>query len=186
MEIEKTTIKPVISALRTRGCPFVGVLYPGIMLTKDGPKVIEFNARFGDPETQVFMRLLKTDLFEIFEACIDGRLHEIEIEWNPGYAVCVVMVSAGYPSPDYQKGSLIVGIDKAETLPGVIVFQAGTKRRGDQLITSGGRVLCVTGVGETLDEAIQNTYKGVHCIHFDGMQYRRDIGAKSLSLMSVQ
>ena len=154
---------------------YKGILYPGLMITKDGPKVIEFNARFGDPETQSYMRLLKTDLVEIAEACIDGTLDKINIEWHPGFAATVVMASAGYPG-EYEKGFPITGIEEAEKLPGVIVFPAGMSDGK----TSGGRVLGVSATGDTLREAIDRAYAGVQKIDFYGKQYRKDIGAKIL------
>jgi phosphoribosylamine--glycine ligase len=170
-------------AMHDRGTPFVGLLYPGLKMSSKGPRVLEFNARFGDPETQVYMRLLKTDIIEIFEACIDGRLHEIDVEWEQGFAACIVMASEGYPSPNYKKGVPIDGIFEAENLPGVIVFHAGTKfGEGGRLVTSGGRVLGVTALGTTLQEALDRAYAGVTRIHFEGMQYRKDIGAKSLAV----
>ncbi|MES2314961.1 MAG: phosphoribosylamine--glycine ligase [Patescibacteria group bacterium] len=187
-EVSSQVVGPILEGLRKNGSPFAGLLYPGLKLRERDPAatseyvpyVLEFNARFGDPETQVYMRLLKTDLLDIFEACVDGRLHEINVEWNPGFAACVVMASGGYPSPDYKKGLPITGIDNAETLPGVVVFHAGTKQADGQLVTSGGRVLGVTGIGATLQEALDHAYQGVECIHFEGAQYRKDIGAKSL------
>lgn len=187
-EVSSQVVGPILEGLRKNGSPFAGLLYPGLKLRERDPAatseyvpyVLEFNARFGDPETQVYMRLLKTDLLNIFEACVDGRLHEINVEWNPGFAACVVMASGGYPSPDYKKGFPITGIDNAEILPGVVVFHAGTKQADGQLVTSGGRVLGVTGIGATLQEALDHAYNGVECIHFEGAQYRKDIGAKSL------
>ncbi len=178
--VEQRILDPILHALREIGRPFVGLLYPGLKVPSEGPVVLEFNARFGDPETQVYMPLLKTDLLEIFEACVNGQLHKINVEWNPGFAACIVMASVGYPAPDYKKGMVITGIDRAETLPGVVVFHAGTKYVDGKLVTSGGRVLGVTGIGLTLYEAINRAYNGVECIHFEGMQYRRDIGVKSL------
>jgi len=184
--VRKQIVGPILKGLRKNGSPFVGLLYPGLKVSKNKAlatttlSALEFNARPGDPEAQIYMRLLKSDLLEIFEACVDGRLHEINIEWYSGFAACVVMASGGYPSSDYKKGLPIFGIENAETLPGVVVFHAGTKNVDGQLVTSGGRVLGVTGVGATLQEALDRAYRGVKCIHFDGMQYRTDIGAKSL------
>ncbi|MDE1970939.1 MAG: phosphoribosylamine--glycine ligase [Patescibacteria group bacterium] len=178
--VSEQIVGPILAGLQEKGSPFIGLLYPGLKMPETGPMVLEFNARFGDPETQVYMRLLKTDLLDIFEACVEGRLHEINVEWNPGFAACIVMASGGYPSPDYKKGFPITGIDNAEILPGIIVFHAGTKQADGKLVTSGGRVLGVTGVGATLQEALDHAYHGVECIRFEGMQYRKDIGAKSL------
>ncbi len=180
--VSQQIVGPILGGLREKGSPFVGLLYPGLKMSRVGLMTLEFNARFGDPETQVYMRLLKTDLLDIFEACVEGRLHEIKVEWNPGFAACIVMASGGYPSPDYKKGLPITGIDNAEILPGVIVFHAGTKNADGQFVTSGGRVLGVTAIGTTLQEALDLAYNGVKCIHFEGMQYRKDIGAKSLGI----
>ena len=187
-EVSSQVVAPILEGLRNNGSPFVGLLYPGLKLWERDPTatsehvsyVLEFNARFGDPETQVYMRLLKTDLLDILEACIEGRLHDINVEWNPGFAACVVMASGGYPSSDYKKGLPITGIDNAEILHGVVVFHAGTKQADGQLVTSGGRVLGVTGIGATLQEALDHAYNGVERIHFEGAHYRKDIGAKSL------
>jgi phosphoribosylamine--glycine ligase len=173
-------VAPITRAMRRLKTPFVGLLYPGIKMSRKGPVVLEFNARFGDPETQVYMRLLKTDLLEILEACADGRLHQIDVEWHNLFAVCVVMASEGYPSPNYKKGLPITGIDDAEGSGDVVVFHAGTKEVDGGLVTSGGRVLGVTAVGASLREAIDKAYRAVEHIHFEGVQYRRDIGAKSL------
>lgn len=173
---KKTIVDPALAELAQRGSPFVGLLYPGLKMTSSGPKVLEFNARFGDPETQSYMRLLKTDLVDIFDACIDGTLDHETIEWHPGFACCVVLASGGYPGV-YQKGLPISGIDEAEKLREVVVFHAGTVFDGG-LKTSGGRVLGVTATGNALKEALNKAYDAVGLIHFDGMQYRRDIGKK--------
>lgn len=174
--LQQTVITPVLDGLRQKGRPFVGCLYPGLKLTADGPKVLEFNARFGDPETQVYMRLLASDLLEVINACVDGRLSEVTVKWAPGYAVCVVLAAAGYPDVP-QKGKPIYGINKALELSGVVIFQAGTRRQSRRLVTAGGRILGVTAVGDSLDEAIAKVYQAVDVIEFQGMQYRRDIGA---------
>ena len=174
--VSNEIVSPILTALRVRGRPFSGCLFPGLK----GRHVLEFNARFGDPETQVYMQLLKTDILEILEACVDGRLHEIKIEWNPGFAACIVLTSAGYPSPNYKKGVPITGIEDAESLSDVVVFHAGTKYVDGQLVTSGGRVLGVTAVGQTLQEAVDRAYMAVSFISFEGMHYRRDIGTKAL------
>jgi phosphoribosylamine--glycine ligase len=144
------------------------------MLTPKGPKVIEYNSRFGDPETQVVIPRLKTDLLEIFEAVADERLAEIDIEWDSRCAACVVAASGGYPGK-YPKGKEISGIDKAEAL-GVTVYHAGTALRDGKYYTNGGRVLGVTALGDTLPEALEKAYEGIGLISFEGMQYRRDIG----------
>ncbi|MEK7615794.1 MAG: phosphoribosylglycinamide synthetase C domain-containing protein [Patescibacteria group bacterium] len=159
---------------------YKGVLYPGLMLTGDGPKVLEFNARFGDPETQSYMRLLKTDLVEIADACIDGTLDQIDIEWHLGAAATVVLAASGYPG-EVKKGDEITGIEEAQELPGVVVFPAGMTN--DELrMTNGGRVLGVSAIGKDLKEALARAYEGVSKIHFKGMQYRKDIGRKVLNM----
>lgn len=154
---------------------YKGILYPGLMLTKNGPKVLEFNARFGDPEAQSYMRLLKTDLVAIADACIDGTLDKIKIEWEKGFAATVVMASAGYPG-NYEKGLEITGIKEAEKINGVVVFPAGMFENK----TSGGRVLGVSAIGENLKDALGYAYKGVEKIDFIGKQYRKDIGHRIL------
>lgn len=176
----KTIVNKILWAMEEYDRPFSGLLFPGLKVTKDGLKPLEFNARFGDPETQPLMRLLDTDngpsLLEIFEACVAGTLNEIEIKWRPGFAACIALVSEGYPGT-YRKGCEITGIEDAEAM-GAVVYQAGTKLVDGKLVTSGGRVLYVTGVGETLEEALDKAYEAVTYIHFDGMHYRTDIGAK--------
>jgi len=157
----------------------MGMLYPGIKLTSKGPKVLEFNARWGDPETQAYMRLMKTDLLDIFEACVDGTLAKKAIEWNPGFAVNVVLASRGYPDK-YEKGFLIEGVEQAEKIPGVVVFHAGTTYADGIIKTSGGRVLGVSATGESLKEALKSAYKATELIQFEGKYLRRDIGTKSL------
>ncbi len=176
-EIVETIMKPTIAALAAEGRPYKGVLYGGLMLTKDGPKVLEFNCRFGDPETQAVLPLLDGDLVEICEAVIDERLHEVEVRWHRGACICVVMASAGYPGT-YEKGKVITGIEEAEREEGVIVFHAGTALRDGQLVTSGGRVLGVTAVGKDFAEATEKVYRAVGKIHFEGAHYRRDIRPK--------
>lgn len=179
-EVDETIVQPILKALAKRGRPFTGLLYPGLKMTSNGPRALEFNARFGDPETQSYMRLLKTDLFDILEACVNGTLAECAIEWYPGFAVCVVIVSGGYPD-EYKKGVLIRGAAEAERVPDVIVFHAGTKFDGE-LKTSGGRVLVVTAVGNTLRGALERAYEAARLIQFEGMHYRRDIGVKAIAV----
>lgn len=176
--VAERVLAPALRGLGSRHTPFVGVLYPGLKITSDGPRVLEFNGRFGDPETQVYMRLLKSDLLQIMEACVDGRLHEMKVEWHPGFAVCVVMAAEGYPSANYKKGVSVEGTAEAEKLPGVVVFHAGMELGDGGLVTSGGRVLSVTAYADTLEEATARAYQGVECIHFDGMQFRKDIGGR--------
>jgi len=178
-EVSSKIVWPALDNLKSSGCPFIGLLYPGLMLTKDGPKVIEFNARFGDPETQSYMRLLKTDLFDILEACVDGNLNDVNIEWENKFACCIVLASGGYPGK-YEKGLPISGIEAAEKMPDIVVFHSGTKRHDNQLLTNGGRVLGVSAIGDTLKEALEKAYAAIKLINFQGMQYRTDIGAKSL------
>ena len=148
------------------------------MITKDGPKVLEFNARFGDPETQSYMRLLKSDLYEIFESCIDGTLDKIKISWIKRCACCIVLASKGYPASS-SKGIPISGLDKLNRSQKIVVFHAATKLVSDKLVTNGGRVLGVLAVGATLNQALRAAYGAIKKIHFAGMQYRRDIGERS-------
>ncbi len=174
-DIEKTIVKPILEGLRNRGCPFTGVLYPGIMLTADGPKVIEFNARFGDPETQSYMRILETDLVDVLIACINGTLNELEVKWNSLSASCVVVASEGYPRK-YEKGFPIHGFTDADKKDNVVVFHAGTTMKDNEVITNGGRVLNVTATGSSLENALADSYDAISNISFDGMWFRKDIG----------
>ncbi len=173
----KEVFMPTVEAMNKEGRKFKGVLYFGLMITKDGPKVLEYNARFGDPETQVVLPRLKTDLLEIFEAIIDEKLSEINIEWDDNSAVCVIAASGGYPGK-YATGIEINGIDKAEENNETIVFHAGTSCKDGKCYTAGGRVLGVTAVESTMDKAIQKAYAGIAKIQFEGMHYRKDIGRK--------
>ncbi|MBQ6794917.1 MAG: phosphoribosylamine--glycine ligase [Clostridia bacterium] len=168
---------PTVNAMNAEGRTFKGVLYFGLMATKDGVKVIEYNCRFGDPETQVVLPRLESDLYEIFDAIIDERLAEIDIKWRDGGAVCVVCASGGYPVK-YESGFEITGIEDAEALGDITVFHAGTKAQDGKIVTAGGRVLGVTAVAESLDAAIKKAYEGVEKVHFDKMHYRKDIGIK--------
>lgn len=171
----KTIFLPTIRAMQAEGRPFKGCLYFGLMLTPDGPKVIEYNARFGDPETQVVLPRLKTDFVDIIDAVIDEKLGALELEWSADACACVVMASGGYPQ-SYPKGIEITGLDENGQVAGATVYHAGTKRAGDKLVTNGGRVLGVTAAAETLDAALEKAYAAVEKIHFDGAHYRRDIG----------
>ncbi len=173
-------LKPWLKGCAADGIVFKGLLYPGVMLTKDGPKVIEFNARFGDPEAQVYLTRLENDLMELLEASVDGALDKIELRWNPMSSVCVVMASGGYPG-SYSKGKPISGLVEAGQLPHTKVFHAGTARAGDQIVTNGGRVLGVTAWAKDLSGAMNAAYAAVERISFEGAQYRRDIAAKALS-----
>jgi len=169
--------KPTVEAMNKEGRKFKGVLYFGLILTDEGPKVLEYNARFGDPETQVVLPRLKTDIVEIFNAAMDERLDSIDIEWYDNAAVCVIMASGGYPQK-YETGYEITGIRDAESDPDVIVFHAGTKIQDGKYLTAGGRVLGVTAVSGGLDEAMEKAYAGVQKIYFRNMHYRKDIGRK--------
>lgn len=168
---------PMVRALAAEGCPYRGVLYAGLMITSDGPRVLEFNVRFGDPEAQPLLMLLKTDLVDICEAIFAGRLSSLDIKWEQGAAVCVTLASGGYPGR-YSTGYVIKGL---EDLPDDIqVFHAGTAFKEGQLVTSGGRVLGVTAVAANIAEAIARAYAGAEKISFENMHYRRDIGQKAL------
>jgi len=183
--IEKNIVAPTIKAMSKEGNPFLGVLYPGLILAESGPKILEYNARFGDPETQTYMRLLDGDILDIFNACINGNLDKIEIKWKNLFACTVVLASGGYPE-NYEKGKVISGIEEAERQPDIVVFHAGTKSArqdlADSLVTNGGRVLGVSATGETLQEALAKAYKAIEKISFEGMQYRRDIGQSALKI----
>lgn len=176
-EAVRTVLQPAVDGLAAQGTPFVGVLYAGLMLTPAGLRVLEFNVRFGDPETQVILPLLENDLLEVLDACLEGRLAGCNLRWNTGAAVTVVAAARGYPGA-YPKGDLISGVDAANALPSVRVFQAGTVRQDERLLTHGGRVLAVTGTGANFDEARRRAYAGMGQIHFTGMHFRRDIGGE--------
>ena len=176
-ECMKNIFLPTVNAMAAEGRPFKGVLYFGLMMTANGVKVIEYNARFGDPETQVVLPRLKTDLVEIMEAVIDERLDKIEIEWEDNAAVCVVLASGGYPVK-YKSGYEITGLDEIAKYDDLTVFHAGTKLDGDKLVTAGGRVLGITAVAENLDAAIKRAYEGVAMVTFTDCHYRKDIGIK--------
>lgn len=176
-EIEEKIVKPTIEGMERIGRTFKGILFPGIMITKDGPKVIEFNARFGDPETQSYMRILETDLIDILLSCIDGTLDKQEIVWSNKSACCIVVASGGYPG-SYERGKEIKGLDTKRE--GMEVFHAGTKDEAGKVVTNGGRVLGVTNVGDNLEDALSGAYNFVVNIDFDGKQYRKDIGTKAV------
>lgn len=178
MESIKTQIvERALLGLKKRGTPFTGCLYPGLMMTNDGPKVVEFNSRFGDPEMETYMRLLETDIFDIISSCTDGTLSQMEIEWSNQFACCIVLASGGYPASS-QKGDVIFGLEKFENDRDIVVFHFATKIESGKVVTNGGRVLGVTAVGKTLSEALEKAYTaiGPEGIHFEGMQYRKDIG----------
>lgn len=172
-------LNKTVEGLRADGIEYRGVLYGGFVLTAEGPKVLEFNARFGDPETQVLLPLLKTDLLEVLLATVNGTLGEVDLEWSDQSAVSVVLASGGYPGP-YETGAVITGVDDAEAVEGVTVYHAGTTLEGGKLVTAGGRVLNVTAVAPTLQEARSRAYRAVDAITFDKMQYRTDIGLKAV------
>jgi phosphoribosylamine--glycine ligase len=175
----KQILDPWLRGCAAEGIDFHGILYPGIMLTHRGPRVLEFNARFGDPETQVYLTRLENDLVELLDASVSGTLSRVELKWSPLTSVCVVMASGGYPG-SYAKGKVIFGLDAANTLPNTKVFHAGTAKSGDQIITNGGRVLGVTALGEDLKHAQAAAYAAVVKIQFDGAHFRRDIAAKAM------
>ncbi|MFH1939055.1 MAG: phosphoribosylglycinamide synthetase C domain-containing protein, partial [bacterium] len=182
-EFKKTVLeeilKPTVKGLQSEGREYKGVLYAGLVLTKEGPKVLEFNARFGDPETQVVLPRLKTDLVDILNAVIEGSLHKINIEWNNNSAICVVAASGGYPGK-YQKGKVISGLEGLEKMKDIIAFHAGSKFQDGEIVTSGGRVLGITAWGDTISKAKGKAYKGVKEIYFEDMYYRKDIAAKAI------
>ena len=180
-ECMNTIFLPTIEAMNKEGRTFKGCLYFGLMITPKGPKVIEYNCRFGDPETQVVLPRLKTDIMDIFEAINNETLSDLDIEWDDRACTCVIMASGGYPK-SYPKGIEINGLTDGQ-LDGVTVYHAGTKRDGDKLVTSGGRVLGVTALGESIEDALAKSYAGVEKIKFDGAHYRKDIGQKALNAL---
>ena len=177
-KIAAHVIKPVIDGMKKEGVPFKGILYAGIMVTKKGPKVLEFNTRFGDPETQAVLPRLKSDLVDVMFASVEGRLKGMKLQWDKRPCVCVVMAAGGYPG-DYATGKVITGFEKVSAE--AVVFHAGTRKDGDFIVTSGGRVLGVTALGVDIAGAIKNVYTEAAKISFDGAHYRRDIGKKALA-----
>lgn len=167
--------QPAVDAMKAEGRPFTGIIFFGLMITDEGPKVLEYNARFGDPEAQVVLPRMKNDIIDVFEACIDGRLDEIELEFEDNAAVCVVLASDGYPVK-YEKGFEIMGLEKFEDMEGCYVFHAGTALKDGKIVTNGGRVLGVTAKGATLKEARANAYSATELIEFDNKYMRTDIG----------
>ncbi len=178
-ETASKILEPFMRGCAEEGIDYRGILYPGVMLTKAGPKVLEFNARFGDPETQVYLTRLENDLVELLDASAGGTLGKIELKWKAEASVCVVMASGGYPG-SYAKGKIISGLDAANALPHTKVFHAGTSLKDGQIVTNGGRVLGVTALGRDLKSAQAAAYAAVEKIHFDGAHFRRDIAAKAL------
>ncbi|MGY2945382.1 phosphoribosylamine--glycine ligase [Thermostichus sp. MS-CIW-39] len=177
--IQTQILDPTLEALQRRGIRYQGVIYAGLMITPSGdPYVLEYNCRFGDPEAQVILPLLENPLDEVLLACIEGRLAQIQLKWKPGYAACVVMAAPGYPDA-YERGIPISGLDAAATT-GALVFHAGTRQAGKQLLSDGGRVLCLTGQGATLSEALRQAYAAVEQVQFPKAYYRSDIGSHTL------
>ena len=179
LDTARAILEPWQRGCLAEGIDFRGILYPGVMLTADGPKVLEFNARFGDPETQVYLTRLENDLVELLDACVSGTLRDIPLRWSKHASVCVVMASKGYPGP-YAKGLPISGLESVSALENVKVFHAGTAVKDGQIVTNGGRVLGVTAWAPTLAEAQNAAYAAVDLIQFEGAHFRRDIGAKAL------
>ena len=171
---------PTVRAMKTMGRLYRGVLYAGIMVTADGPMTLEFNARFGDPETQPLLFRMQSDIVPLLLACARGNLAGMKIEWTPEPAVCVVMASSGYPG-SYPKGMEIHGLEKADALPRAYVFHAGTAKKDGKIVTAGGRVLGVTARGQDITSAIYNAYEAVKLISWNGAYYRTDIGKKALA-----
>jgi phosphoribosylamine--glycine ligase len=171
--------QPTIDGMAAEDTPFTGVLYVGLMMTARGPMVLEYNARFGDPETQAILVRLESDLLDAIEACVEGRLSETEFRWKPGASACVIAASGGYPG-SYTTGNRITGLDEAAKVPGVEVFHAGTALVDGKYLTNGGRVLAVTAAGDSLESALKLAYEGIAKIQFEDMYYRRDIGHRAL------
>ena len=182
-EIYNTIMQPTVDALAAEGHPFKGILYGGIIVTQKGPQVIEFNCRLGDPEAQVVLPLMKTDIVDLFEASVNGTIGDISIDLDERSACCVVMASDGYPT-SYEQGFPIYGIGDAEALGDITIFHAGTDRREGQLLTAGGRVLAVTAVGEDIPDAIDLAYRAVDTISFENVYARRDIGYQALARLT--
>lgn len=174
---------PTVRAMKADGRKYKGVLYAGLMIDKGEPKVLEFNVRFGDPETQPILMRLDNDIIDIFNAVIEGELRGKELRWKKDASVCVVLASDGYPG-SYRKGEVITGLEEAEAMDGVVVFHAGTTLENGNILTDGGRVLGVTGLDKDIKSAIAKAYSAVNKIHFNGMQYRRDIGLRAIERSS--
>ncbi|KPJ74315.1 MAG: phosphoribosylamine--glycine ligase [Planctomycetes bacterium SM23_25] len=178
-QIDREVLVPMVHGMKAAGAPYNGLLYAGIMVTAGGPKVLEFNCRFGDPEAQPLLMRLRSDLVEVLEATIDSRLEEITLDWDPRPAVCVVMASGGYPGT-YEKGKEIMGLEAASRLDDVVVFHAGTRAEDGKVVTNGGRVLGVTALGNDIGEARDRAYEAVGAIHFHRAHWRTDIGVKGI------
>jgi len=184
-KITREILVPVVDGMNRNGTPYKGVLYAGLMITAGGPRVLEFNVRFGDPETQPILVRLKSDLLEVLLAVCNGTLDEVTLEWDRRPAVCVVMASGGYPGP-YEKGKRITGLQEAEQLKDVVVFHAGTAAKNGDIVTAGGRVLGVTALGEEIPDAKARAYEAVDKIKFDGAYCRRDIGDKAIKKQKLK
>ena len=182
-QISREILVPTVDGMNRSGALYKGVMYAGLMITAGGPRVLEFNVRFGDPETQPILMRLKSDLLEVLLAVCNGTLDEVNLKWDPRPAVCVVMASGGYPG-DYQKGKTITGLQEARKIDDVMVFHAGTRQQNGEIVTSGGRVLGVTALGRTIAEAKAKAYQAIDKIHFDGVYFRRDIADKAIKAKS--
>ena len=180
-DILEQILKPLLDGLKKKGVCYRGVLYVGLMITDEGPKVLEFNARFGDPECQPVLMRLKSDLVPLLEAAIEGRLNRVEAAWEDGASVCVVLCAGGYPGP-YQKGKKISGLEDLKDWENVFVFHAGTARRDGHWLTSGGRVLGVTALGGNIEKAVREVYRAVDRLQWEGMHYRTDIAQRALKV----
>jgi phosphoribosylamine--glycine ligase len=179
-EIVETIVKPTIAGMASDGCPYSGILYVGLMIKDGKPRVVEYNARFGDPEAQPLLMRMKSDIVPVLQACARGNLQQNSIEWHDKAAVCVVMASGGYPA-SYAKGFEIMGLDEVLAMDDVVVFHAGTSFEDGKIVNTGGRVLGVTGLGSTVAEAIDCAYGAVDKINWDGVHFRKDIGRKALN-----
>jgi len=179
-KVQKEILQPTIDGMAKEGYLYKGVLYCGLMITKDGPKVLEYNARFGDPETQAVLPRLKTDLTYIIESILEGKLDKISIEWEKKASICIVLASGGYPG-DYKKGYVVNGLSDAAEMKDITVFHSGTSSAECNIVTSGGRVLGIVALGDTVKDAIDKGYEAVGKISFKDMQYRKDIGKKALN-----
>ncbi|MCK4621021.1 MAG: phosphoribosylamine--glycine ligase [Desulfuromonadales bacterium] len=179
-EIVETIVKPTIAGMAADGCPYSGILYVGLMIKDGRPRVVEYNARFGDPEAQPLLMRMKSDIVPVLQACARGELQQDSIDWHDKSAVCVVMASGGYPAP-FEKGFPIKGLNEAAQMEDLMVFHAGTALKEGQIVNNGGRVLGVTGLGNTVKSAIDKAYAGVDKISWDGVHFRKDIGARALN-----
>jgi phosphoribosylamine--glycine ligase len=178
-QVKESILKPTVAGMASEGNEFRGIIYAGLMMTADGPQVLEFNVRFGDPETQPLLARLRSDLIPALMASAEGSLAKTRLEWDPRPSVCVVMASGGYPE-SYQKGKVITGLDRAAGMEDVVVFHAGTKKEGEAVVTSGGRVLGVTALGKDIRGAVDRAYQAVEVIRFDQAHYRKDIAHRAL------